>query len=188
MALIEPPSVEGLDEHPSDSDAYPENIQDGATYASGLINTLMTSPSWKDSAMILTYDEAGGFYDHVPPQPAAVPDQFAYPIDLQPTDKCDGANATSGVCSFGMTGFRVPVIVISPFAKKNFVSHTVYDYTAILALIEKRFGLQPLTNRDKSQSDMSADFFDFQAIPWATPPTPPAQSTGGTCTVAAPTP
>jgi len=82
----------------------------------------------------------------------------------------------------------VPLIVISPFAKKNYVSHTVYDSTAILALIEKRFGLQPLTNRDKSQSDMSSDFFDFTTSPWATPPKPPAQNTGGTCTVAAPTP
>ena len=188
VALIEPASTEGLDEHPSDSDAYPENIQTGATYAAGLINTLMKSSSWKDSAMIFTYDEAGGFYDHVAPQPAAVPDQFAYPIDLQATDECDGANATSGICSFGMTGFRIPMIVISPFAKKNYVSHTVYDSTAILALIEKRFGLQPLTNRDKSQSDMSADFFDFTTPAWATPPTPPAQNTGGTCSVAAPTP
>jgi phospholipase C len=188
VALIEPASTEGLDEHPSDSDAYPENIQTGATYAAGLINTLMKSSSWKDSAMIFTYDEAGGFYDHVAPQPTAVPDQFAYPIDLQATDECDGANATSGICSFGMTGFRIPMIVISPFAKKNYVSHTVYDSTAILALIEKRFGLQPLTNRDKSQSDMSADFFDFTTPTWATPPTPPAQNTGGTCSVAAPTP
>ncbi len=188
VALIEPASTEGLDEHPSDSDAYPENIQTGATYAAGLINTLMKSSSWKDSAMIFTYDEAGGFYDHVASQPAAVPDQFAYPIDLQATDECDGANATSGICSFGMTGFRIPMIVISPFAKKNYVSHTVYDSTAILALIEKRFGLQPLTNRDKSQSDMSADFFDFTTPAWATPPTPPAQNTGGTCSVAAPTP
>lgn len=188
VALIEPASVEGLDEHPSDSDAYPENIQTGANYAAGLINTLMTSSSWKDSALILTYDEGGGFYDHVPPQSAAVPDQFAYPVDLEPTDKCDGANASSGICSFGMTGFRVPMIVISPFAKKNYVSHTVYDYTAILALIEKRFGVQPLTNRDKSQPDMSTDFFDFTTSPWATPPTPPGQNTGGSCSVAAPTP
>lgn len=188
VALIEPASTEGLDEHPSDSDAYPENIQSGAAYAAGLINTLMSSSSWKDSAMILTYDEGGGFYDHVAPQPAAVPDQYAYPIDLEPTDKCDGANASSGVCSFGMTGFRVPMIVISPFAKKNYVSHTVYDSTAILALIEKRFGVQPLTNRDKSQSDMSTDFFDFTTIPWSTPPTPPGQNTGGSCSVAAPTP
>lgn len=188
VAMLEPASTEGLDEHPSDSDTYPENIQTGATYASGLINTLMTSASWKDSAMIFTYDEPGGFYDHVQPQTAAVPDQYAYPIDLEPTDMCDGADATSGICSFGMTGYRVPVIVVSPFAKKNYVSHTVYDHTAILALIEKRFGLSALTERDKSQSDMSTDFFDFVNVPWATPPTPPTQVTNGTCSTAPPTP
>lgn len=188
VALIEPASPQGEDEHPSDSDSYPENIQDGAVYASGLINTLMTSPSWKDSALIFTYDEAGGFYDHVQPQTAAVPDQYAYPIDLEAGDHCDGADATSGVCSFGMTGYRVPLIVISPFSKKNYVSHTVYDHTAILALIEKRFGVSPLTNRDKAQSDMSTDFFDFVNVPWATPPTPPKQVTTGTCSLAAPNP
>jgi len=189
VALIEPPSIEGLDEHPSDNDQYPENVQTGASYVAGLINGLMNSPSWKDSALILTYDEAGGFYDHVPPQTAVVPDQYSYPIDLQPTDQCDGANQSSGICSFGMTGFRVPMIVISPFAKKNFVSHTVYDYTAILTLIEKRFGVSALTNRDKSQADMSADFFDFTNIPWATPPSnPPAQNTSGNCSTASPVP
>jgi phospholipase C len=188
VALIEPASNEGLDEHPSDNDQYPENVQAGANYAAGLINTLMGSPSWKDSAMIFTYDEAGGFYDHVPPQTASVPDQYAFPIDLQPTDECDGADQSSGICSFGMTGFRVPLIVISPFAKKNYVSHTVYDSTAILTLIEKRFGVPALTNRDKSQADMSADFFDFTNIPWATPPTPPSQSTSGTCSIAPPNP
>jgi phospholipase C len=188
VALIEPASTQGLDEHPSDNDAYPENIQAGAAYAAGLINALMASPSWKDSAMIFTYDESGGFYDHVPPQAAAVPDQYAYPIDLQPTDMCDGANQSSGVCSFAMTGYRIPMIVISPFAKLNYVSHTVYDTTAILALIEKRFGVAALTSRDKSQADMSTDFFDFTNVPWATPPTPPAQNTNGTCSTAAPNP
>ena len=188
FAMIEPAGAQGLDEHPSDNDAYPENIQKGAAYAAGLINTLMTSPSWKDSAMIFTYDEAGGFYDHVPPQTAVVPDQYAYPIDLQPGDLCDGANQSSGICSFGMTGYRIPMIVISPFSKKNYVSHTVYDTTAVLTLVEKRFGLPALTARDQSQSDMSTDFFDFTNIPWATPPTPPTQNTGGTCSTAAPTP
>ena len=188
FAMIEPAGAQGLDEHPSDNDAYPENIQTGAGYAAGLINTLMTSASWKDSAMIFTYDEAGGFYDHVPPQTAVVPDQYAYPIDLQPTDACDGANQSSGICSFGMTGYRVPLIVISPFSKKNYVSHTVYDTTAVLALVEKRFGVAALTARDGSQADMSTDFFDFTNIPWATPPTPPAQNTGGTCSTSAPTP
>lgn len=188
VALIEPASSQELDEHPSDNDAYPVSIQAGAAYAAGLINTLMASPSWKDSALILTYDEFGGFYDHVSPQPAAVPDQYAYPVDLQPNDMCDGANQSSGVCSFGMTGYRVPMIVISPFSKANYVSHTVYDTTAVLTLIEKRFGLAPLTNRDKSQADMSTDFFDFTNVPWATPPSPPAQNTNGTCSTAAPTP
>lgn len=188
FALIEPASVEGLDEHPSDSDAYPGNIQAGAAYAASLINMLMNSQSWKDSAMIFTYDEFGGFYDHVPPQPAAVPDQYAYPIDLQPTDMCDGANQSSGICSFGMTGYRVPLIVISPFSKKNYVSHTVYDTTAVLAMVEKRFGVAALTARDKSQPDMSTDFFDFTNVPWATPPKPPSQNTNGACSLVAPTP
>jgi phospholipase C len=188
VALIEPASTQGLDEHPSDNDAYPENIQAGAAYASGLINTLMTSTSWPSSALIFTYDEFGGFYDHVPPQTAVVPDQYAYPVDLEAMDACDGANQSSGVCSFGMTGYRIPMVVISPFAKKNYVSHTVYDTTAILALIEKRFAVAALTNRDKSQADMSTDFFDFTNVPWASPPTPPTQNTNGTCSLAAPDP
>jgi phospholipase C len=188
VALIEPASAASLDEHPSDNDNYPEDIQAGANYAAGLINTLMTSPSWKDSALVFTYDEGGGFYDHVSPQPAAVPDKYAYPIDLQSGDACDGVDATSGVCSFGMTGYRVPLIVISPFSKKNYVSHTVYDTTAVLALIEKRFGVAPLTARDAAQADMSTDFFDFVNVPWGTPPTPPTQTQSGNCSVAAPNP
>lgn len=186
VAFIEPASQEGLDEHPSDNDAYPVSVQKGAGYAASMIDMLMGTQSWKDSALILTYDEGGGFYDHVQPQTAPVPDQYAYPIDLQPTDKCDGANQSSGICSFGMTGYRVPMIVISPFSKKNWVSHTVYDTTAVLTLIEKRFGISPLTNRDKMQPDMSTDFFDFANQPWMTPPTPPLQTTGGVCSTAAP--
>ncbi|HVI07519.1 MAG TPA: alkaline phosphatase family protein [Candidatus Binatia bacterium] len=187
VIIIEPASTQGLDEHPSDLDQYPENIQAGANYAAGLINSLMSSASWKDSALLFTYDEPGGFYDHVPAQTAAVPDQYAYPIDLQVNDACNGADQSSGVCSFGMTGYRIPMILISPFAKKNYVSHTVYDTTAFLALVERRFGVQPLTARDAAQADMSTDFFDFTA-PWATPPTPPAQNQGGTCSTAAPNP
>jgi phospholipase C len=188
VALIEPASTQELDEHPSDNDAYPVNIQDGAAYAEGMINALMASSSWSDSALIFTYDEFGGFYDHVPPQPAVVPDQYAYPVDLEPTDECAGADQSTGVCSFAMTGYRIPMIVISPFAKKNYVSHTVYDTTAVLALIEKRFGVAALTKRDAAQADMSTDFFNFTNPPWATPPTPPAQNTNGTCSVAAPNP
>jgi phospholipase C len=82
----------------------------------------------------------------------------------------------------------VPLIVISPFARKNYVSHTVYDYTAILTLIEKRFAVPALTMRDAAQADMSIDFFDFVNPPWTTPPSPPAQITNGQCFLTAPTP
>lgn len=193
VVMIEPPSDSGLDEHPSDLDAYPENIQQGAQYASGLINSFMTSPTWKDSAMIFTYDESGGFYDHVQAQPVPAPDQFTYPIDLEAGDKCDGADQSTGICSFAITGYRIPVIVISPFAKKNYVSHTVRDSTAWLNLIEERFGVAALTARDAYWSTTTPpatmdEFFDFVNVPWLTPPTPPAQNTGGTCSLAAPTP
>jgi phospholipase C len=161
----------GLDEHPLN------NIQTGAAYVQTLIDGFMTSPSWKDSAFILTYDEAGGAYDHVPPQPTVSPDGIA-PIDLLPGDICTSGGGAN--CDFNYTGFRVPMMVVSPFTKKNYVSHTVADYTAILTLIEKRFGLQPLTKRDAAQMDMT-EFFDFQNVPWATPPHPPTQVTNGAC-------
>ena len=189
VALIEPASAAALDEHPNDVDTEsPSDIQAGANYASGLINALMASPSWKDSAMIFTYDEFGGFYDHVSPQPMPSPDGIQ-PIDLQPGDICDGTGQLgTGTCNFTSTGYRVPLIVISPFARKNYVSHTVYDYTAILTLIEKRFAVPALTMRDAAQADMSIDFFDFVNPPWTTPPSPPAQITNGQCFLTAPTP
>ena len=189
VALIEPASNAGLDEHPTDNDASGAvNIQTGAAYAASLINALMTGPSWKDSAMIFTYDEPGGFYDHVPPQVTTAPDSLTSPIDLVSGDSCYGMTTATGICSFTYTGYRVPLIVISPFAKKNYVSHTIYDHTAILKLIETRFGLSALTARDAAQADMSTDFFDFVNVPWATPPTPPGQNTGGACSLAAPPP
>ncbi len=198
VIMIEPASDAGLDEHPSDSDQYPVNIQAGAAHVASLINALMASPSWQDSALIFTYDEPGGFYDHVQPQTVPVPDQYAYPIDLQPNDTCAGATATSGPCSFAVTGYRIPVIVVSPYAKKNYVSHTVRDTTAWLSLVEERFGIKPLTARDGywlTETDPTTglpgtmdEFFDFANPPWLTPPSPPTQSRGGTCSTAAPNP
>lgn len=188
VALIEPASAASLDEHPNDIDtSSPSDIQAGAKYAESLIMALMSSPNWKDSAMIFTYDEFGGFYDHVSPQPMPSPDGIL-PIDLKPGDACDGAGQLgTGTCNFDWTGYRVPLIVISPFAKKNFVSHTVRDYTAMLKLIETRFNLPALTKRDAAQGDMS-EFFDFINVPWATPPTPPAQNTSGQCSLTPPSP
>lgn len=69
--------------------------------------------------------------------------------------------------------------MISPFTKKNYVSHTAADYTAILKSIETRLSLPALTLRGAAQPDMT-EFFDFPNVPWATPPTPPTQPTDGT--------
>ena len=177
VAMIEPAYNAGLDEHGSDSDQYPINIQLGAQYVATLINPLMTSVSWKDSVFILTYDEAGGIYDHVAAQPAVSPDGIK-PVDLEPSDICTGNTGPN--CDFIYTGYRVPLVVISPYAKRHYVNHNVADYTAILKLIEKRFNLPSLTKRDAAQINMT-QFFNFNFPPWKTPPTPPAQSTSGAC-------
>jgi phospholipase C len=184
VAFIEPAGNVGLDEHPATADTLTAaNVQAGAAYVASIVNSLMASPSWKDSVFILSFDEAGGFYDHVPPQVAVPPDSQQFPIDLATTDICYG-NTSSTVCGFFVTGYRVPLIVISPFTKANYVSHTVMDYTAILKLIETRYNLPSLTARDAAQPDMT-EFFDFVNDPWATPPSPPAQPTNLPCVLEA---
>lgn len=178
VAQIEPASDAGLDEHPSNSDAVPSLIEPGAAYVASIVNSLMSSSSWRDSAFILTFDEPGGLYDHVSPQPTVSPDGIR-PKDLLRHDICTGKN-TGPTCNFTYTGYRVPLIVISPFTNKSYVSHTVADSTAILKLIETRFGLSALTKRDAAQMDMT-EFFDFANPPWLTPPSPPLQSTSDPC-------
>ncbi len=170
VSLIEGGFHSALDEHPG------ADLQDGAAHVASLINALMTSPSWKDSVFILTFDEGGGPFDHVPP-PAAIHPDGIKPLDLQPGDVCSAGGAN---CDFDRYGFRVPLIVVSPFTRKNYVSHTTADFTAILKLIETRFKLPSLTRRDAAQIDMT-EFFDFEKVPWRTPPAPPVQPIDGAC-------
>lgn len=149
----------GLDEHPDN------NVQKGALYVQSIISALMKSDAWKDSVFILTYDEGGGLYDHVPPASVPLPDSIA------PGQCPDPNNGSVDYCrvgkiggTFNLTGFRVPLMVISPFAKPHYVSHTPRDYTAILAFIEKTFNVPSLTARDAYWQDPSRDmseFFDF---------------------------
>ncbi len=177
VAFIQAGLNSGRDEHPGGQlspDVGGNNPQVGAKYVSSLINALMASPSWKDSVFIWSFDEGGGLYDHYPPQPAVQPDGIP-PQDLLPKDA-----SIQPPADFTRTGFRIPLIVVSPFTKSHYVSHTVADSTAILKLIETRFNLPNLTARDAAQPDMT-EFFDFQNVPWAVPPVPPAQPTDGTC-------
>ena len=151
-----------LDEHPDN------NIQNGAAYVKSIVDALMASPAWHDSVFILAYDEGGGTYDHVPPFTVVAPDNIA--PQLRPGDLPG---------DFTLSGFRVPLIVVSPWVKPHFVSHTNRELTSILKLIEVRFGLPPLTARDAAADDMT-EFFDFGNVPaWLTPPPLPAQPTNG---------
>ncbi len=178
VAYFSPASDAGLDEHGTDADKdAPTNVQAGEAYVESLVTALMNSSSWSSSALFLTYDESGGLYDHVSPQPMPSPDGIK-PLDLMPGDIC--TDSTGPTCDFTWTGYRIPLLVVSPYAKQNYVSHTVADFTAILKFIETRWNLPALTARDAAQMDMT-EFFDFDTPAWMTPPTPPAQKRGGPC-------
>lgn len=164
VIFIERGGTIGLDEHPG------SDVQKGANDVAGIINAFIHSPSWADSAFILTYDEGGGFYDHVPPAREVKPDNIA--PKLNPADQKG---------QFNQSGFRVPLIVISPWVNPKFVSHTTRDYTSILRLIEDTFHVSSLTLRDANADNMM-EFFDFSGgPPLLTPPPLPTQPTSGAC-------
>lgn len=185
VAFIETGSFSGRDEHPTNNPGpgiplppgQAIRVQSGAAWSAKLINALMDSPSWKDSVFFWAFDEGGGAFDHVPPINVPNPDGIK-PNDLITAKDCFGQPCSS--FDFNISGFRVPNFIVSPFARKNYVSHTPMDFTAILKFIETRWGLASLTARDKSMPDMT-EFFDFPGKPWATPPTPPAQFVNGVC-------
>jgi phospholipase C len=171
VVMIEPAFSGGRDEHPG----LGNNIQQGVAESAQYINALMTSQFWKDSAFILTFDESGGLFDHVPPPTQGVPNPDGIPPqDLFTSPPADPPG------DFTRYGFRVPLIVVSPFARKNYVSHTVTDATSILRFIEVRFGLPLLTKRDAVAMDMT-EFFNWTNPPNLTFPTPPTQPTNGPC-------
>ena len=121
-----------------DSEHPPEPLAQGMWYVTKVINALMQSPYWGKSVIILTWDDYGGFYDHVEPPEI---DAYGY-------------------------GPRVPTIVISPYAKADHVSHFTYDFTSVLKFIEQRWGLPHLTARDHRADDMR-DCFNFNQAPLA---------------------
>lgn len=164
VVFIERAGATGLDEHPDN------NVQSGAALVQKIISALMNSTAWQSSAFILTYDEGGGLYDHVPPFQVPPPD------DIAPILKSGDVKG-----KFNLSGFRIPIMVISPWVKPHFVSHKPRELTSILKLIETTFNVKSLTNRDAWADDMS-EFFDFTQPPaWQTPPSLPTQPTNGVC-------
>ncbi len=113
-------------EHPPTSSCF------GEDYTVNQINAIMQGSAWPTTAIFVTWDDFGGFYDHVPPPSL---DQFGL-------------------------GPRVPLLIISPYAQTGYISHTQYDFTSILKFIENRFGLATMSGRDAAANDTS-DSFDF---------------------------
>ncbi|HXO21313.1 MAG TPA: alkaline phosphatase family protein [Thermoanaerobaculia bacterium] len=119
------------------SEHAPSSVCVGESYTVQIVNALMRSPYWCTTALFLTWDDFGGFYDHVPPPDLVAEDADAYG-----------------------PGFRVPLLVISPWAKAGFVDSTPYDFASLLKFAEDAFGLPPLTARDQNATSPE-NAFDF---------------------------
>jgi phospholipase C len=122
------------------SEHTPASVCEGENWTVSLLQALASGPDWKDTAVFITWDDFGGFYDHVAPQQ---------------------------VDRFGL-GFRVPLIVVSPYAKKGYIDHERGEFSSVLKFIEKDFGLANLTDRDLNTTDLT-QFFDFNQAPQSLP-------------------
>jgi len=120
----------GSSEHP------PGSLQAGETFVRTLINSLARSSAWDSSAFIWSYDDWGGWFDHVRPPRV---DEFGY-------------------------GFRAPALLVSPYAKQGHIEHSTLDFTSMLRFIESNWGLEPLADRDREANSL-APAFDFAAGP-----------------------
>jgi len=126
-----------LSDHPEYSMCWGEN------WTTRIVNAVMRSPEWKSTAIFITWDDYGGFYDHVPPP------------------QVDG---------FGF-GIRVPLLVISPYARQGYVDHTLGEFSTVLRFIEDNWGLTQLTHRDRDATNLS-EAFDFARRPRPPDPLP----------------
>ncbi len=145
------PTFLGEEQGGSNDDHPHADIHRGQALLSQIATAVATSPAWSKTALIITYDEWGGFFDHVKPP--------RFPDDHDPGPGFDHSQA----------GFRVPAFTLSPFTRRGAVDHVVSDHTAALKLVEWRYGLTPLTKRDATARNL-AQVFDF-AHPATTAPT-----------------
>ncbi len=119
-----------------DSDHSLSRSATGPSWVSAVVNAVGGSKYWNDTVVFVVWDDSGGWYDHVPP----------------PQLDFDGL------------GFRVPLLVISPYAKRAFVAHTQYEFGSLLSFVEQVYGLRALSSSDSRANDLS-DAFDFDQPP-----------------------
>ncbi len=154
VAFVEP-VFGGNDDHPN------TDIRAGESFLNEVYRAVTASRAWRRTLLVVTFDEWGGFFDHVPPPRAP---------DVDP--------------AYGLRGFRVPCLLISPFARRRYVAHGTYDHASILRLIEWRWHLEPLSVRDARAKNLAAAL-DFSsrdlrapryAVPRVAPGSPCAES------------
>jgi phospholipase C len=177
------------------SEENPQDIRRGEGFAAEVINRVMHGPGWADTLLIWTYDEAGGYYDHVPPPPAVPPDdvpgrsRVAHPSRLRTVLKALFPGyvrhaeelVAKGPDRYDTYGFRVPAVIVSPYARPDCVVSEVFDHTSILKLVEEKWNLPALTRRDAAATaplcalDLSAPpaflvppALPAPALPWGT--------------------
>ncbi|HVB44974.1 MAG TPA: alkaline phosphatase family protein [Streptosporangiaceae bacterium] len=171
------------------SEESPQDIRRGESFAAEVINRVMHGKGWPDTLLIWTYDEHGGYYDHVPPPAAVPPDDVegrslvGHPSVLRTALKplfpgyVRHAEAlVAGSRQYDTYGFRVPAVLVSPYARRDCVLSDVFDHTSILRLVQDKWNLPSLTRRDAAAlSPVGA--LDFSAPPaFLVPPELPAPS------------
>jgi phospholipase C len=127
----------GTSQHPLD------DVTRGESLIKATYEAIRNSPLWSSSLIIITWDEHGGFYDHVPPPPA-----------VAPGDTAPGSAYNQYGFTFQQYGLRVPTVVISPLIPPNLIDHRVYDHASIPATLETCFGLAPMTQRDANARNL----------------------------------
>jgi phospholipase C len=156
----------GEDDHPT------TDLQNGERWSKKIYDAAVASPLWDKLVIFFTYDEAGGFSDHVPPPP----------YDADKTKVCIARNDSGSTAhpdtEFFELGIRVPLIAISPWARRGFVSHVQHEHTSITRFIELLFDIPALTARD-ANSDALLDMFDFGCMNEDPLPKAPDPGTGG---------
>jgi phospholipase C len=166
------------------SEENPQDIAEGESFAAEVIHRVMHGRGWPHTLLIWCYDEHGGYYDHVPPPEAVAPDDVparSYLMDLpgwvrtllRPVFGAGFARLEAidaGPADYTRYGFRVPAVIVSPYARPGYVCGKTLDHTSVLKLIELKWNLPPLTRRDAA-ADTPLDCLDLDAEPaFAAPP------------------
>jgi phospholipase C len=139
VAFVDPRFLRG--EVGDSGDDHPfGDIRAGETFLNQVYAAVTTSPAWNRSMLFINFDEWGGFFDHVAPPVAAIPT----------------ADAALGIMD-GRRGFRTPALLISPYARRHHISHVVYDHTSVLRMIQWRWGLEPLSERDAMANNLALE-------------------------------